>query len=106
MKKKTPNLFAHLFDPNNWPDHMQPNPYWVRWKRGRPSKEAYEMREWAAGWKEAFYEAYPHLSPDYEMKRLADALKASIKIAKIKRPKNSRTKKIKYDPLAFGHERK
>lgn len=93
--KSFSSIFAEMFDPWKQPEGMfYWNPYSVKWKRGRPTKEMYEQRDWAIGYREAFFVAYPHLSPDYHIKMLIQAMGGKEKITKIKRPRKNKKKNL------------
>lgn len=95
QSKKLQQALNDFWDPFKMPEGwIYFNPYYVKWKRGRPSKEAIELREWAAGWDLYFYEQYPRLRLDISM--FIDALGKSEKI-KVK--KGKRTLLVKYNQM-------
>lgn len=84
-----------FFDPYEHEEgYIYYNPYRRKWKRGRPSKEAYELRDWATGWDMAFYEAFPRHAPKNPISWLT-----MIPQNKIKKAKKSRTVLVKYDQV-------
>lgn len=94
--EKLHSIFADWYDWTKWPDgHIYYNPYYQKWKRGRPSKEAYELRDWAAGWDLYFYEQYPRHRPGYYFSEIIKNMVGND--TKIKRSKNKRTVLVKYD---------
>lgn len=96
LAQRLHSIFADMFDWTKHPDGtMYYNPYQVKWKRGRPSKEAYELREWVAGWDLYFYEAYPHLKPRDPFMAFLGSLGGN-EIKPIKKGKQARTVLVKY----------